>query len=220
MRLKVEKLILLMFLFCLISGCKPKDEELQTYMLPAEIKDYSYFKWGTWWVYEEQNTHVRDCVYVSSGKLVTDTFNSHLGVPGIFEVMNWKTYSSYDACNFQYYTDAAWTITTHTAYGRTPIFKGKHNQQVSEITTSFFSKASINDSYCTSSGCVKFIGKYDSLKINNKYFADVKVFFQANDPTENNDSSFFYYSKNVGIIKKITSSNHNIWNLVYYEIYQ
>ena len=44
---------------------KPKDPITITYKL-GEVKDYMYFKPGTWWVYEHDKTHERDSQYVTS----------------------------------------------------------------------------------------------------------------------------------------------------------
>jgi hypothetical protein len=55
-------------LLLLVDACKPdkpKDPLTITYKL-GEVKDYMYFKPGTWWVYEHDLTKERDSQYVTS----------------------------------------------------------------------------------------------------------------------------------------------------------
>lgn len=52
----------------LFATCKPKSSPPDQYSGPyylTEVRDYIYFKSGTWWVYENSLTQARDCVYVT-----------------------------------------------------------------------------------------------------------------------------------------------------------
>lgn len=60
-------LVLMLAGFCFASSCKPdkpEDPVTITYEL-GEVKDYMYFKPGSWWVYEHDLTHERDSQYVT-----------------------------------------------------------------------------------------------------------------------------------------------------------
>jgi hypothetical protein len=58
------KLAAILFVSLALQYCGPNDSEVIYKYLPQENKDWSAYKVGTWWVYEEETSNLRDCVYV------------------------------------------------------------------------------------------------------------------------------------------------------------
>ena len=103
-------LLLIAVLIIALSSCQ-KRETIEVRLCPEDESyeaalEWCYFDVGTWWVYEEENTGVRDSIYV-------------------YYAMNWgpKTetfeyfsHSAYDGFDYRYYMYESWESTSNVEF--------------------------------------------------------------------------------------------------------
>lgn len=211
--------IYLPILFLIVfSGCK-KDPDQAKY-IPQEIKDYMYFKTGTWWVYEEITSHIRDSMYVTLAHDTVVTLEQSSSTQGgTYEFYEYFTHSSFNNCKYTIYCNTTWD-----RGGILPVFRGKSTQTSAIGVTIIMTNATkIGDkvySPYSIPSYVTYLGLYDSLSINGSFFYKVKAFNDSKNITEGNDSTFFFIAKNIGIVRKTIPLKNEVWNLVNYKIEQ
>lgn len=206
-----------LFLLCFLIGCRKEKHEEEIKYIPQELKDYMYFKEGTWWVYEEESTHERDSVVVFYNDDSLITFDGSTGTPaGTYEYFDCKTHSSHDDYGYYYSCNTTWTRNE-----RTPVWRDKTKPgDYVGTTIIMFDKFVVGVKLYpyTQNGIVTFINIYDSLYIQGNFYFNVIQYNDSKNSTENEDSTNFYISRNIGIIRKELISNNQIWNLVSYHI--
>lgn len=217
--------------FLLVLSCKkdppiPYCEEFPDDCVDVrEVKDYFYFKLGSWWVYEEEHTGIRDSVYV------TETYNDTSSV--LFETWLYSTYDGYD---YTFWTtgvrpevksNMAKKTERSTRVIRAKTTPGDHVAEDGcflfypipglSTTTSYISGAGI-ENYHIGALVMEFI--YSSYNIEGTTFNNVVYVSEENNPVEEGQPTNHYYSPHVGLIKKELLDSNQIWNLVEYEIIQ
>ena len=184
-----------------------------------EVKDYFYFNYGSWWVYEEENSGKRDSVYVI--ETFSDTSSYYF---------NTKVHSTYDDYNYRFWTNSV----TGDKY-KNLVEKSIRSTSVTR------SKTGSEEGFVAEAHCFIFypvVGKYmysyggaylsnNVLKVENiftdystpeKIFESVIVVTEEHTAIEESQPTVHYYSPNVGLIKKELLDSNQIWNLVDYLI--
>jgi hypothetical protein len=64
---KEYKILLVSSLFFILLFNSCKDKEQFVYNISQETKDYCVFQTGTWWEYENINTHEIDTYFITQG---------------------------------------------------------------------------------------------------------------------------------------------------------
>ena len=221
----------------LFATCKPKTSPPDQYSGPYylnEVRDYIYFKSGTWWVYENSLTLTRDCVYVNR----TDTQHVRVkhqkskdGDP-YYHYVDYTAfqsfmYSTYNKCELRIHDLGVGT--TGFGYNLKKEYSCKLPYQSTSILWVF--------SYPFTREVIT--AQYDSLALKDKTYFDVVV-FENNDESDRslipmNDRNYngasklkYYWAKNYGIIKTEfntynlnTKQNHyTSWDLIKSNIIQ
>jgi len=221
----------------LFATCKPKPSPPDQYSGPyylTEVRDYIYFKSGTWWVYENSLTLTRDCVYVNR----TDT--QHVRV---------KHQKSKDGDPYYHYVDyTAFQSFMYSTYNKCEL--RIHDLGVGTTGYSIFLKKEYSCKLPHQNTSLLYVfgfpfssksvtAQYDSLIVKNKTYYNVVV-FENNDESDRslipmNDRNYngasklkYYWAKNYGIIKTEfntynlnTKQNHyTSWDLIKSNIIQ
>ena len=122
----VKKTILLLFSLFFIFSCR-KDksiEPIKTYGVGSDIKDYCFFKPGTWWVYEDSLTGNIDSVYVTNySNYKFDANLSYNEKPAHCEYLQINTYSSLDGYKYNYWINTQWA-SENLIYNVVSCFRG------------------------------------------------------------------------------------------------
>ncbi len=71
----ITSLVLIFFVAC--------NDDYPTYFVPEEIKQFGYFKKGSWWLYKDEITGQRDCAYVTN-------VNQYFETETIDKKIQWK----------------------------------------------------------------------------------------------------------------------------------
>jgi hypothetical protein len=219
--------ILLLFVVCfLCSRCKhePEPESSGEGCGEAttidEMMEWVYFKVGTYWVYQEQNTGVLDTVEV---------YYDYNGVhPEGFRDFVMKTRSSFDGYTYEYWFNDGWSgdcslipgcfcraiecdkyIPGDYAGGnRVFVFPLRIGNQAGQIgSTSNYGRSLITS-------------RLYSVSWGDHTFYNVYEFNQDYSPQHDYDSSIYRLCKNIGIIEKEIETQNEHWRLVEYRIEQ
>ncbi|MEW6468676.1 MAG: hypothetical protein AB1458_07115 [Bacteroidota bacterium] len=186
--------------------------------VPQEVKDYCYFKPGSYWVYRDTATGIEDSVFTLSAQTGWDTAIIN-GKEQAFEWFQCITRSDLDGYDYYYWTNMTWK----TSDGRVPVFREKTTigdyEGKTILLSDKFSIPNIMYPY-SQNGIVSFVAVLDSFQINNEAFFNVVKFNDTENITENYNNTNFYISKHIGIIKKELLDSNTVWELVRYSITQ
>ncbi len=181
MKTKFYLFILMISILFLASNCKKKP----TYYMPQEFKDYVDFPVGSYWVYEDSVSGIKDSIYLYGRNLTIyepdnfyfkceeleqNFYSSYNNELRAYSCLLIDDPSFYEYCGYGYYT----------------------------------TKANWN---------VEYIINYDSLKILDEWFKNVYCIY-----TYAKNKIYYYWVKNIGVIKKENADSSENWLLKSYHI--
>lgn len=187
-----------------------------------EAKDFFVFKIGSYWVYEEETTHQRDSLYVVDYANVTNDYDFDVRIKSSlteYIYHYWPTYyGNITGCNVN------GTVTNRCLYVNRS--KYKFQDHLGE-TIIFYLNYNIGENISTGSDMdycpdnhLSYAAKYDSIMVGNNFFHNVVRVDQECEFAEGKQPTRFYYSKNIGIIKKEFLDSNQVWNLVNHFVIQ
>ncbi len=182
------------------------------------VKNFFAFKLGSWWVYEEENSGVRDSVYVT--EYVEDPNTA---------AFDSRVYSTYQDYYYHYW--AAWGSTSQQCSDDGVIChqcikvkrsKYKSGDFVDEATCFMFlpviGNKDYNYNYSYPDNYIHTEDVLDSFSIANLNFNRTVRLFEDNTYMEGIQPTNHYFSENVGLIRKELLDSNQVWNLVNYHI--
>lgn len=213
-------------LLCLIVfTCSCKKDKSNADIVPCRIFQdlpaFSYFQRGTYWIYQDSATFELDSVFV-----VFDTnYVYHNNGWGRIKEDNYQFYtistrSSFDGDEYLYSIDYGF----YGSNGQVGTWRKRIAGSSSGHSGTTFLMANIfeNNAFIspyTSPGTVFYKGLYDTLQIIGLRFPQTVKFYDSENASEENDSkTYFYISKNIGIVRKEILSNNKVWNLIRFHI--
>jgi hypothetical protein len=220
------------FLICLFAGCRKKDPDAisGTYLLPQELKDYTLFLPGTYWVYQDSITGVEDCVYVINCNSGIDTIeiNSDNAGKEIVEYFGYEVHRTSDNATFYYSSNTSFSDRCVDNDEKRPCFWTNRDKYYpgNYIGGGFcflyeFYKGAW--AYSTWSGFyskVTTIDYWSTLKLNNNNYSSVSGFHDDKNITESNNRTIFYFSKHIGIIRMELLDSSQTRNLIRFNVVQ
>ena len=224
---KMKNIAFTLLTLSLVFSCK-KDPEIPYCELHPDdcvdvrmVKDWFYFDYGSWWVYEEENSGMRDSVYVIQTYSDTGSF--------MFET---QVHSTYDGYNYPYWANSATSDADDNI-----VRKAERSTSVKRAKTK-------PGDFVGESRCFVFypIEGYSKYNLNsgsdfteNRLYID-STFFQKNvadfsfdsvvkvkeDHTfiEEEQPTAHYYASGIGLIRKELIDSNQVWNLVNYSVSQ
>jgi hypothetical protein len=180
-----------------------------------EMKKWYYFKTGTWWVYQEQNTGALDTVTVYHH---WDGINT-----GGFEGFEWFATSSYDGYN-QYYTfNTSFSIHCLTTEECTCHKLNRARGQAGDAVGDgkIFLYPLIEGNYTASNGGWCTLDTFhDFYEITNITYLNVAEWDVPIDGSEGETHSKYWIGMNAGIIRQQNLTAGSDWILVESNIIQ
>lgn len=180
-----------------------------------DMKAWYYFKEGTYWIYEEQNTGQLDTVIVySNQENQFDTIyqfewyaSSSLGDM----LHQWVNTSWSDACPGRLSCNCQLVFKSRVSNGE---FIGEDRPfMFPHFTNNWVSN-------WLAPGKSIVTANYDSLQLGNELFYSVVEFDTEIDDTQNDHQVYYKYAQNVGMIEKKIPALNEEWRLVEYGINQ
>ena len=152
MKSKFPLLILIISILFLASSCKKKP----TYYMPQEFKDYVDFPVGSYWVYEDSVSGIKDSIYLYGRNLTIYELNNFYCN---CEKLEQNFYSSYN----NHLRAQSWLISDDPSFY---VYRGYGYYTMRK------------------NGNVEYIINYDSLKIIDEWYKNVYCIYNyANDKT-------------------------------------
>ena len=208
----------------LFGNCKCKKDPDPTPSQPAvplqDLKAYSYFKTGTYWIYKDSATGVEDSVYVYADTSYSYYQNNGIQATGNYMYYVFKAHSYYDSYNY-YYQISEGNYSISTLENGVERIRTKSGDYVGE--TYLMSNRFIEGDHIglyTGTGTTYFKSKYSNLVIESQNYNNVVKFYDSQNASEYESPTNFYIAKNIGIVKKEILDTVRTWALVRYQILQ
>lgn len=211
------KKILFLLLVSTLAACSTDDDDStplseDKLAIPAFAKDHTFFKEGSYWIYENDKTHELDCVYVYQTTHIPADYER--GTTEKFEVRSHSTYDNYD-----YYdkVNDAWINTPNRPVIRVKTSPGHY---IGETGLFFFKPIIGTKGYPGSYAFVELLSIHDSLKVSQKNYENVVQIYCNRNLLHDVDETNYYFAPNIGIVKKENLTSNYSWNLVRYNVKQ
>ncbi len=218
---------LLLFTFVLLSVASCKKDPPTSYCSEnpgacvdvRDVKDYFYFKIGSYWVYEEQTSGERDSIYV------IETVNDENSV--LFSTTKRSTYDGYD---YRYWTTGVTSSVKNNVARkserttRVVSSKFKSGDFVAEATCFLFYPTKGMWTYSNGGGYIGYDNKLEvkdlfaNFDVLDQNFLDVVMVGEEHTVIEESQPTVHYYSPKIGLVKKELLTDNEVWNLVKYHI--
>jgi hypothetical protein len=193
-----------------------------------ELRQWAYFKTGTYWIYEEQTTLERDTFTV---------LNSHDFVtPDGYPQFDYETYRSLDDYRYTFWFNESGTALNcnNNCCDCRRIWCSKQTAGDADGADPLFTFPTYVGSYSYilggggEGGKVDVVDNFSELRIGSNIFNNVVVELNTNSVLDQNPSFFsyeyyqvkYYFAKGFGIIRKEIAETSEVWNLIDYEIIQ
>ncbi|HYG14440.1 MAG TPA: hypothetical protein VEC12_01725 [Bacteroidia bacterium] len=226
---KFTVIILLILFTGVINSCKPDDNgklKQTSFPVPQEVKDYMYFKPGTYWIYQDSATGDLDTVNVTDTVVASKTDDGNY-----YEHYETRTYSSFYKYYYYYKVNTSFSDRCITQNESRPCYnivavKTRPGNYVGESTLLYlpFQKNYWGYAYLTSEkSIVKMADRIPDLSIGNNSFNDVLIVNTTHSLFYSFAETNFFIAKNIGIVRKEifeTNGNKQIWNIISYNIHQ
>ena len=205
---------------------KPPMKEFYTFRM-TEVKDYVWFKPGTYWIYKNTKNNLLDTV------TCTSFYYDSVTIKGTYDYSKHITLN-YDRLEITSYSSHyKWTYRDWSG-NTTPDDKYfKNNRFVMERTCPsgllipFFYPFDIKGYSGTGSSSTQLISVEEVINMQNKTFNKVAVFDIDSDDIWHHDTTSqiiryprtkYYWAQNVGLIKRENVSENYSWELIDYNI--
>jgi hypothetical protein len=218
--------ILLLVALCVVcSRCKhepqldPNREQCGEATTIDEMMEWVYFKEGTYWVYEEQNTGLLDTLIVYFDYKGTSAAGNR-------EFL-YRMRSSLDGYTYEYWFNDGWS-------GECGLFPGCFCRAIEcdkyipgdvDGNPVFIFPLRVGNQLIQSGGGIVFgasriNARIDSLQWLNYTFLNTYEFVQDYSPQHEYDTAVYRICKNIGIIEKEIDAQNEHWRLIDYRIEQ
>ena len=180
------------------------------------VKDWMYFKTGSYWIYQEENSGALDTLTVwedweGTAQEVNDAFYTY-------------TVSSYDGYFYRYTYNSSFTIycliVRNCQCEKIDRSKSRPGDFVGSDKLFLYPPILTNYTGSGLSGTTTVTQILSDYPIVPKELNQVAVFHTENNASEDFQETFFYVSKHVGIIRKELISDGEVWNLIEYSVIQ
>jgi hypothetical protein len=203
----MKRLVYILLISLFFISCRKEKEpipnENQNFSIPDDIKDYCFFKPGTFWVYQDSLTGMIDSMYVTDSYVGKDTVSSqdNVGYTGIFDFFNVYVYSTALGGEYLYWTDATyWQApglqNIPRVYIKNTTIMTGYNESVLMFTNEYLNN---NVLYTDNGGQINYSGL---MSFTNSYynFQNVKKYNSTKNYTVFGHPTIYCLKKNVGLI--------------------
>lgn len=184
---------IIVFTVLIMISC---EEEKVLYPLDQEIKDYTYFPIGTFWIYMDSLLNEKDTLRVIGGEMGTYESTEK---DFEYEYFSQFIYSTRKKANMLYMGTAEYYLDYQTCvlnqYGNGP---------------KFFSMKPRGYNYNN----LIYEKNLDSLDVGQRCYNNIKVFKYIKTYTDTSDYERYYYVKKIGLIRKDINKTQEQWELI------
>ena len=183
----------------------------------SAAKDFFLFKIGSWWVYEEETSHVRDSMYVYEYYNSTDyDFNIRIisALDG-YKYHYWPIYiTNSQGCSLAGAVSKKCLLIKRS--------KGKPMDFIGEGYY-FFVQYNVGDSLYSfnnhyANNCIRADEILPTYSLGNYTFGQTVKIYEPHTQQEHDNTTYHFYSRGIGLVRKELLDSNEVWNLVNYHI--
>jgi len=222
--MKLRQHIIAINILAILSSCykelpKPGSSGTEYHLIPQTVLDYTYFKQGTYWVYQDSATGKLDSQWVAASSRGLDTFSKYSNYfNGYYQYF---TYTMYDTLNN---TEMIVSCSmTKSFYGYDALVNRdiSDNAGVNNCPMFYYpfnlTRYGVGNPTSTSGDTVHMT-PFININILGKIFNNAVRINQYDNCYDQETNS--YLAKNMGMIKLQLLKEHKTWNLIRYHIIQ
>jgi len=221
----MKKLVYLLFVCICLTGCQkckkkqPEPDSGFSSPVNTDLYAYAYFKPGTYWVYQDSISGILDSVYITYANSGTYT-NGDAEVAqgyyrGTFSWFKCDAISSYDHYKYQNWMDQSYEVN-----GGVPrVFREKYIMPGSGTNygqTIHLGVAEIGKEFYVYPDKVVYEKNYPSYKL----FGFTQKWVNKHSIIDYEQDTYYYITKNIGIVRREQLDSNRTWNLIRYNIVQ
>ncbi|HRH01717.1 MAG TPA: hypothetical protein PLI68_10970 [Bacteroidia bacterium] len=217
----MNKRIYLIWLLIFLLSCKKQNvEEIAHCEVAEDLAAYSFFKKGTYWIYQDSISGMIDSVYVYfDTNFVYHNPGWGIIAEGDYPFYSMSSYSVKEQASLLYITDYGDYKTNSTVGAlRKRVGPGAGHGSAYFMVNTF--QKGIYLRYYGAFDAVTFENYFEDKIIKGRNFQSVAKFGDKDNATEFRNSTLFYVAKNVGIIRKEIIDSNQVWNLIRFKIVQ
>ncbi len=187
--------------------------------IPQEVKDYIFFKPGSYWIYQDSSTGIIDSVFLELYNYGIDTSFDGNNIDGFFEYCFNNLHHSYDGKVDVYWVNGGWL----KMYGYTPVWHDKFYPGHFIGETYLFGHPFIEDkiySPYTALGRIKLSKIFSNYSNSQVSYSNVLEFYNDSNITADFSKTNTFIAKNIGIIRKEVIDSGQVWNLIRHQVIQ
>lgn len=206
-------LFLLLALLFLLQGCKPDDDTGPnvTDTDYQAIKDYTYFKPGTYWIYEDSHGNIDSMFVYESGEGL-DTASG-------YRYFTSRAHSSFDNYDYRIFYNSGWT-TFHPTRHKVFMNKSGPGDYVGEIMLMEYPFINGNKLYWDNSNIITTKDFFADYLVNSLSFSNVVKMNESIDVIFEYQETNYFIAEHFGIIQKELLDSNDVWKLMRYNILQ
>jgi len=181
----------------------------------ASMKDWCYFKEGTWWVYQEENSGDLDTVFVYQSNVI-----DHV------ELFKYRSSSTYYENDFIYEHDLNWVGPSNVSACTIKRLYRTQSSSGNFIGGGLIANfppilGELSDDVAPGvSDGVKTVSIDSTLTTETMEFNDCVYYTVGTAGSEDFVPLNVFFKRNIGIVRKELPDNNTYWNLVDYHIIQ
>ncbi|MEO6169262.1 MAG: hypothetical protein ABIO98_17190 [Chitinophagales bacterium] len=188
----------------LMTGCnKCKTDPILIYA-SKDILDVGIFQPGSFWVYENDATGVRDSVIVTAVEYKTDTVREACG----------------DGQTDVNYTESFYMFTTSFFYGTNYVSQVKAGEPLLVAKENYPADTLFSNAACTNPGYCNII---ETMKVFQKNYSNVYERIDSSSDLYEGRLVHFFSAPNHGLIRReifLSDSTWETWTLIHHHIVQ
>lgn len=180
------------------------------------VKDFFFFKEGSWWVYQEEGSGELDTISVTIAAHDPNSYNFDIRVYSSFEDYSYHFWPVSSQSSPSAHCPDIGTICDRCL--KVKRSKYKPGEFVSEATCFFYlpevGQHDLNWNYLFLGNEVRTDSIMDSLTISGFNFGSSVRIFEQSCVMEGYQPTYHYFSRDVGLVKKELLFDAKVWNLV------
>lgn len=214
--------------FCLTAcqKCKEKQPEPDPGFgepVNTDLYAYAYFKPGTYWVYEDSISGILDSMYVTSADKGSYTNGDAEVAQGYYRgTFNWfkcDMISSYDHYKYENWMDQSYEV-NGSAPTVNKVRLQMPNSGTSGGTTINTAIIPVGNTLYVHLDHVVYQKYYSTFSVKTQTFSETQKWYNYNSNCDDDQDTYYYISKNIGIVRREQTDSNRTWNLIRYNIIQ
>jgi hypothetical protein len=206
-----KALLLALVPLLMATTCNKKEKQYPTYYMDQEFKDYTLFKVGSYWVYQDSATKQIDSVYLYKQEI---TINDRR------KIVDYNYQDVFENLYTSYYNDTIFRNGGAKLKGDTQSYCAYFEGMLTSFINApylYFGSANEGTTFYHDGNLI-YLKFNDIITIGNTSYSNVKIFELIKESYPLQIKKIFH-AKHKGVIRK-ELFNGQVWNLIRYHVTQ